>query len=424
MYFDEKSEGYLIHENLRLLFRLRNIAIAAQSATVLIAVLYLKMNLLITPILVAIAFLSFFNVYTRYRINRPQPIALYELVMQLSVDIIILTVLLGLSGGASNPFAILYLLPLTITAILLPARVTWGLAVLTVICYSLLLVVYVPMPQTHNHADMFGLHIVGMWLGFVLSAGVVAYFIVGLKKIIKKQAGALSRAKEQAYKNKQLIKLGVLAASTAHEMGTPLNSIALLVEDIEQDDAQLSPDLLNKTVVIREQITRCRDALASLNKSAGSVSLQGGGEVLLVDYLQGLIGNWHRQHPDTKIEFKLDDQNSNEAVMIDEVLNLALTNIIENAIEVSPRRVTVGASQQESHWLLTIRDYGPGMSEEELKQIGQQGYSTKDHGLGLGLFLSHSIIQRLGGMVNLYNHSGGGLCTDIQLPNKFQQVPI
>jgi len=278
------------------------------------------------------------------------------------------------------------------------------------------------MPHTHNHADMFSLHIVGMWLGFVLSAGVVSYFIVGLQKIIKKQAGALNQAKEQAFKNEQLIKLGVLAASTAHEMGTPLNSITLLLEDIELEDARNHPELLEKTSVIREQITRCREALANLNKSAGSVSLKGGGEKLLVDYLQNLINNWHQKHPETKIEFSLKDSNYNQVIMTDEVLNLALTNIIENAIEVSPRRVTVDASQQESHWLLTIRDYGPGLSDDEIVQIGQQGYTTKDHGLGLGLFLSHSIIQRLGGMVNLYNHTGGGLCTGIQLPIKFQQV--
>jgi len=422
MYFDDKSKGYLSHDNLRLLFRLRNIAIAAQSVTILLAVVYLKMELPLWPIVGAVAVLCVFNVYTRYRINQPRPLRLFELVMQLCVDIVVLTVLLSLSGGASNPFAILYLLPLTITAFLLPARVTWGLALLTVVCYSSLLVVYVPMPHAIHHHDAFNLHIVGMWLGFVLSAGVIAYFIVGLQKIIEQQASALHKAREHAFKNEQLVKLGVLAASTAHDLGTPLNSIALLLEDIEYDEAGDQPQLLQKTRQMREQIDRCRQALATLSKSAGNVSLKSGRAMPLTEYLQGLIQNWRQHHPDTAIELHFAQPDSVAAIMADDVLNLALTNIVDNAIEVSPQRIDINASQSRDGWDLEIRDYGPGLSSESQQQIGKQGYSTKQYGLGLGLFLSHTIIERLGGAVKLSNHPDGGLCTHIQLPAQFQEA--
>ena len=421
MYFDDKSKGYLNHDNLRLLFRLRNIAIAAQSATILLAVVYLKMALPLWPIISAVAVLCLFNIYTRYRINQSRPLRLSELVLQLCVDIVVLTVLLSLSGGASNPFTILYLLPLTITAFLLPARLTWRLALFTVICYSSLLVIYVPLPHAHNHHDAFNLHIVGMWLGFVLSAGVIAYFIVGLQKIIEQQATALNKAREEAFKNEQLVKLGVLAASTAHDLGTPLNSMALLLEDIEYDEAGQQPQLLHKTRQMREQIDRCRQALTTLSKSAGNVSLKSGRAQPLAEYLQSLITNWRQQHPDTDIELHFVNAESSAAVMADEVLNLALTNIVDNAIEVSPQRIDINASQSESGWDLEIRDYGPGLSRESQQQIGKQGYSTKQYGLGLGLFLSHTIIERLGGIVQLSNHPDGGLCTHIQLPAQFQQ---
>ena len=422
MYFDDKSKTYLTHDNLRLLFRLRNIAIAAQSATILLAIAYLKMALPLWPIISAVALLCVFNVYTRYRINQPRPVSLHELVVQLCVDIIILTVLLGLSGGASNPFAILYLLPLTITAILLPTRVTWGLAALTVLCYTSLLVIYVPMPHAHNHQDAFNLHIVGMRLGFVLSAGVIAYFIVGLQKIIQHQANALKKAQEEAFKSEQLVKLGVLAASTAHDLGTPLNSMALLLEDIEYDEAKQQPQLLDKTRLMREQIDRCRQALATLSKSAGTVSLKGGRVMPLAEYLQTLIRSWRQQHPQTAIELSFPQTESTAAIMADEVLNLALTNIVDNAIEVSPQRIDIHAHQHGDYWDLEIRDYGPGLNVESQQQIGKQGYSTKQYGMGLGLFLSHTIIERLGGIVQLSNHPQGGLCTHIQLPAEFEQV--
>ena len=422
MQFDEKTKGYLIHDNLRLLFRLRNIAISAQAAAILVSTLYLKMALPLWPLIASVAFLCFFNVYTRFRISQPHPVMLYELVIQLVVDILVLTVLLSLSGGPANPFGILYLLPLTITAILLPARVTWGLAGFTVVCYSALFVIYTPMPHAHTHPDAFNLHIVGMWLGFVLSAGVVAYFIVGLQRIIQQQAELLHKAKQDAIRNEQLIKLGVLAASTAQELGTPLNSMALLLEDIEYDEAKKLPELLEKTTVLREQIERCRTALTNLTSSTGNVTLKGGREVALSYYLKSLVDEWQRAHPDVQINVHLGNQDETQAIMIDEVLNLALTNIVDNAIDVSPEKIQVDASVDQNQWQLTIRDFGPGLTPEKQAKISEQGYSTKPNGLGLGLFLSHAVIERLGGVVNLYNHKQGGLCTEVKLPLNFTQV--
>jgi two-component system sensor histidine kinase RegB len=420
MNFDEKTKGYLTHDNLKLLFRLRNIAVAAQSAAILLAVVYLDMVLPLAAMSSVIAVLSGFNIYTRLRINNRKPVTVTELIIQLVVDILALTVLLSLSGGASNPFAILYLLPLTITAILLPARATWGLAGLTVVCYSSLLVVYVPMPHAHHEMNQFNLHIVGMWLGFVLSAGVIAYFIVGLQKIIKKQARALNKAREDAIRNEQLVKLGVLATSVAHDLGTPMNSMSLMLEDIEFEEAKSQPELLDKTRIMREQIERCRTALTTLKQSAGSVSLRGGQQILLCDYLNDLLNNWQRSHPDTEVSYATRDCDA--AIMIDEVLNMALTNILDNAAEVSPDHIEINSSVDQEQWDLTIRDFGPGLTADDQKSIGKQGYSTKSHGLGLGLFLSHSIIERLGGAVQLYNHETGGLCTHVRLPLQFKTV--
>jgi len=420
MYFDEKTKGYLTHDNLHLLFRLRNIAITAQSAAIITALVYLQMALPVWPMLAVIALLSLFNVFTRYRINNPKPVKLVELTLQLSTDIIALSLLLSLSGGGANPFAILYLLPLTIAAILLPTRTIWGLALLTVVCYSIILFFYVPMPFAHNHTDAFNLHIVGMWIGFVLSAGVIAYFIVGLRKVIQQQAKALSKASEDAIRNEQLVKLGVLAATTAHEMGTPLNSMALLIEDIEYEQAP-SPQLLKTTNLLREQITRCQKALSTLTSSAGSASLKGGQQAICADYLQGLVENWKKSHPDMNIDLVLNQDANSNTIMTDEVLNLALTNIVENAAEVSPEKIEINAQAGNNQWALTIRDYGPGLNKEHAEKASQQGYSTKPHGLGLGLFLSHSVIERLGGMVKLSNHEQGGLCTHITLPTNFSQ---
>lgn len=417
MYFCEKTKGYLTHENLRLLFRLRNIAIVAQTFTIFVALVYLQMALPLIPLLSTVGLLILFNIYTGRRITRARELRLSEVALQIGVDIVILTILLSLSGGASNPFAILYLLPLTISAILLPARVTWGISLLTVVCYSLLLIVYVPMPHAQHHDNAFNLHIVGMWLGFVLSAGVIAYFIVGLQKIIRKQAAALHRANEAAMKSEQLVKLGVLAAGAAHEMGTPLNTLSLELEDLEYIEQYDRQNIQQSIAAMREQIERCRRALANMSQSSGNVSLKSGGEVILSQYLALLLKQWQEHHPQTAFELRQNPQSP--MIMVDEVLNVALSNLVDNAIEVSPDHIVIDVEANNAGWELVIRDFGPGLSPQDQKSIGKKGFTTKQHGLGLGVFLSHSIIERLGGMVKLYNHPEGGLCTHIALPTEF-----
>lgn len=416
MLFDEKSKTYVTHESLRSLFWLRTIAIAAQCSALAVAVFYFHMALPLAAMGAAVAALALFNVYTRLRIDRPRAVAPLELLLQLVVDVAVLTILLACSGGATNPFAILYLLPLTIAAIVLPAKMTALLVALTIACYSLLLVAYIPLPMAHDHASAFSLHVFGMWLGFVLSAGVIAYFIIGLRDLLRRQAESLSKVKEEALRDEHLVKLGVLAASTAHDLGTPLNSMTLLLEDIECGDLGDRRALMHKTNLLREQILRCREALSTLSKSSGGYSLEGGRAIALADYIQECTTEWSHAHPATRMNLVSETEAGNPAILVDEALNYALMNIVDNAADASPDKIDINSRWDQAYWYLRIRDFGPGLAPEAKQAMARAGCSTKPHGLGLGLFLTHAIIERLGGSVDLYNHAGGGSCTQIKLP--------
>lgn len=414
------SQTTIASDNLRLLYWLRYIAIAAQLGAISVAVSYLGMDLPLTYMIITIGVLLLFNLYTYLRLNNPAQISAREYFLQLCVDVILLTILLSLSGGATNPFAILYLLPMTLAALVLPVNLIWSMLAVTVVCYSSLLWWYVPMPHAHSHMTEFNLHVIGMWLGFVLSAVVLAYFLVRMQRIIQKQAQSLSKAKEEAIRNEQFIKLGMLATSTAHELGTPLNSMSLLLEDIEYEEATQMPGLLDKTEVLKQQIRRCREALNVLTSSAGTVNLQGGSQMALDQYINVLIKNWQASHQQLRFELDMLSDKPVPQILADKVIDHALTNIIDNAALVSPDNISIRTQWDQDYWYISIRDYGPGLTADAAGKIGKQRYSTKAHGMGLGLFLSHAVVERIGGMVELFNHEQGGLCTKVRLPLQYE----
>lgn len=403
--------------HLRQLFILRNLAIAAQVATLLTASWYLQMELRLGLIIGTIVTLGLFNLWTLLRLRRPSPPGDLELFGQLSVDVAVLTVLLGLSGGAVNPFAIIYLLPLALTATLLPPRLTWSMAALTILAYSALMFVHAPFPHSPlDHETALGLHVLGMWVGFVAGAAVVTYFILRMRSIVQSQSASLACAREEALQNEQLVRLGVLAASTAHEMSTPLNTASLLLEDIDFEEARSQPSLHAKTHAIGVQLGRCRDALEAMSRSAGTIKLHGGHEVPVVQYLENLVAEWRRAHPEVILTVDAQSHAPCPAILADQLLGQALVNILDNAREASPKAVHIESRWDHTQWHLTVRDFGPGLMPEMHRRVGKQGFSTKPHGMGLGLYLTHQVIKRLGGTVNLYNHEQGGLCTRISMP--------
>jgi two-component system sensor histidine kinase RegB len=275
---------------------------------------------------------------------------------------------------------------------------------------------FVPLPEAHSHDGGFGLHVFGMWLGFVLSAGLIGYFVVGMGTTLRRQEQALAEAREQALRDERLVALGTLAASTAHELGTPLGTMALLVEEIDEvlgdEAAQLRPQL----DTLRTQIERCKGALSTLSASAGGVQLGGGGVMPIDHYLADVLTQWRRVRPAAAIETDWKGSRPVPQILADRTLTQAVTNILDNAADVSRQAIEWSASWDAHHVDMEIRDSGPGLTAEAEQSVGKRPYTEKAEGLGLGLFLAHGIIERFGGRVTLANRLGGGVTTHIELP--------
>ena len=402
--------------NLRLLIWLRVFAIAGQFAAVYFSTHVLNINLQTNILYIWIGIYALINTFTFLRTYRSFTIQRWEFFAHLLVDIFILTMLFKYSEGGANPFVSLYLIPLTISAITLPAIFTWLLATITIACYGLLVWVINPMNEHSSHAQNFELHVTGMWLGFVISALLVSFFVVRMGRTIQLQQKELAEQKTNALQSEQLVKLGTIAASTAHELGTPLGTMRLVVEDLEENSA--TTENSKQLNILKDQIKRCKEALSVLSASVGSAPLEKGEPMLLQNFVTELIEDWKFSRPEVSIKTSWQGDTPGPEIIAERSLKQAIKNILDNAANVSPEYVSCEAILESQALTLLVSDHGPGIHLDDSLVIGQQPLTSDDKvkGLGLGLFLSHGIIKRFGGKVSLQNLSEGGLQTTISLP--------
>jgi two-component system sensor histidine kinase RegB len=405
--------------NLRRLLLLRVIAVAGALLTLVFAVTRLGLGLPVAPILLILAALAVASVATLWRLRLAWPVRDGEQFAQLLLDVAALTALLYLSGGSTNPFVTFYLLPLAIAAAALPARYVWGMAAVTTVCYSLLQFWHLPLLQgAHVHDSEFGLHVLGMWLGFVLSAGLIAGFAVRMNATLRERERDLATLRENALRQERVVALGTLATGAAHELGTPLSTMAVLVKDIEPERGVPADTL----AILRAQIARCKEILASLSTAAGQMRAESGRRLALDVFLRELVQRWQDLRPGVGATLQLAGPQPAPLIVAEQTLAQAITNILNNAADVSPASVEIDGRWSGDELILEIADRGPGLAPELHGAAGQPLHSSKSDGLGLGLFLAYTTFSRFGGEVRLHDRDGGGVRCVLTLPLTALQV--
>ena len=218
-------------------------------------------------------------------------------------------------------------------------------------------------------------------------------------------------------RDERLVALGTLAAGAAHELGTPLATMAVLAKDLESECAA-TPDLAEPFQVLRSQIARCKEILSQLAISAGQMRAEGGRDQSLDQYLQRIVEHWQKGRPAVVIRRSWEGTQPPPRIVADQTLTQAITNILNNAADASEQAVEVSGRWDERELRLEICDRGDGVSAAAASHAGEPFFTTKPpgQGLGLGLFLAQSTIRRLGGSVELFNRQEGGACTRIVLP--------
>ena len=374
-------------------------------------------------LLIAAVFISVIISY--WRLQQSWVISQTELFCHILVDAAFLLILLLFTGGVSNPLISYLLVLLAVTATLLPRPYVYGFAGGSVLLYTSFLL----LDNQTEHTDMqaplqenmvFQLHLVGMWVIFLVSALLITVFITRMATAIRERESNLAQARETEMRNEQLVAIGTLAAGTAHALGTPLSTMAVLLTELDKMDAEQlhNTDIKSDISVLREQVSRCKNSLNQLIRYYNKDKPINDERVRLADFVSDIKDYITNIHPTATVSF--DIQGDGEQLIRAELsLKHGVINIIENGIKAAKSKVEVLFSVKSSPSRLleiAITDDGPGIPSQVMENMGEPFISMRKDSMGLGIFLANATVQRLGGKIEMFNLKIGGALTVIKLP--------
>lgn len=347
---------------------------------------------------------------SRYNASHSKP----SLMMELVFDMIAWTGFLYFSGGVNNPIIFILLPYVAIGAAILPAIQAWIYGLLTVTAYTLL--------WLYNHkidivgvAEFEHLHLLGMWLTFAISVVVSIWFITRMTLTIQKYNSELKAASEKVLRDEWIVSLGGFAASTAHELSTPLSTLSTLVE--EMSDLPEPVSITRSDLELMDsQLMVCRHALRRLTQQANISCPDTIKSCPADEWLYRLLDVWRTLHPDTEIRMELESRLSQCYLLPDITVEQALRNLVDNAIAVHPVGIMLSAYCINEKIEINIIDHGPGMQQNILAYLEQGLPQVSQKGLGLGLALAKSAVERYGGKMEFSNLPKGGTVAKVILP--------
>lgn len=405
--------------NLRRLVWLRTIAIPGAAVALLAAGRFYNLPIRVEPLLTIILVLALVNFWTWRRLQTAGAIPNGEFFTQMLIDVTALTGILYYSGGATNPFAYLFLIPLAISATVLPRRYTWPMAFITAAAYTFLLFYRVPLaPFSQPGGEQsFAVHVIGMWLGFVLSASLIAQFVVSMGETLREQERSLGEARERALRDERVVAVATLAAGAAHELSTPLATMTLLTTELtEVYPRDKYPELHDNLQLLKSQIRKCKDSLSVISAAGGAGRAETARPVRVDAVVRHAVAEVRRLRPGAVIDVRVEGQRPAPDIIVERTLTQALLNVLHNAVDASPTDVRVTCSWDGERVHIEVQDHGPGISLKSLQPGEVPGRSTKDTGLGLGLFLTHTALSHLGGDIKFGDAPGGGARVTVNLP--------
>ncbi|CAL4869448.1 Sensor histidine kinase RegB (plasmid) [Asticcacaulis sp. MM231] len=407
-------------QNLRVLINLRGMAFCAQMIAIFVTYYGLSIVLPVTYMVLTASVLAVLNLYSLHRLHVLKPVSNLDLFLGLVVDVLVLALQLHFSGGTSNPFVSFFMLPVIIGAVMLSAVYAWSIYGITLLAYLALAVAGMghPMPQMMDMPGMEGtghaasslidhssLHMNGMMLGYGICAGALVYMITRIRNNLRTRDTELEAMKAQALEESHIIRMGLLSAGAAHELGTPLTTLSVILQDwhdlpLPRKKSDLKADIQT----MQMQVSRCKAIVSDILTSSGDARGEGAGVQTLEAFLRETADTWRLSHPEASLTTEITVPAVD--VVADRVIQQALTNLLDNAQEAVTSAGAAGirftARLEDEHVIIAVRDHGPGFTQDILDRLGQpyvttKGATGKGHGRGLGLFLVTNTVRKLGG---------------------------
>ncbi|WP_025870357.1 ATP-binding protein [Methylobacillus glycogenes] len=410
---------------LRRLLWLRVVMMVSLVLASIVATRNYQLALPVTEVAAALGLMLAINLISWLRLWRQARIDDLEILLQLLLDIGILSWLFYATGGYSNPFVWMYLLPLAVAAVALSWRQTWLIAALVVGAYSLLMFYYQPLTiQAHTHHasyhlqdEGFNLHLLGMWGGFVVSALVIAFFVERMGRNLREYDRLLAASREKVLESERMLALGTLATGAAHELGTPLSTMAVITREL-QDDYQTQPELAESLALLRKQVERCKEILSSITATAGMTRSEAASALRMDVFVQQLVSRWSDMRPGTPLQLQLNLPDPCPHMVADLALGQAITNLINNAADASPAGISVSVAVVGKNLRIEIHDQGQFPDSSTLAQMGTPFTSSKQAqgGMGLGVYLAKSVLEKFDGEISFKQRQPQGTVACILIP--------
>jgi len=403
---------------LRRLIALRWVAMLAQLALVLLSSQWLGVAAALQPVLAVCMAQLGLNLASIARSRAPggsaYPASDRQLFAQLLFDVAALTAIAYFAGGSSNPLVTLYLLWIAVGAAMLDARLAAVLAGLCIGAYSLVSVVHTEV-HIHDHEKAMSVHLIGMWVVFVFSAITICWSVLRLTAAVRRRDAELAAAREAALRSERVVALGNLAAGAAHELGTPLTTMAVLAGEMLRDPALAEP-LRADLELLQAQVQDCKRIITQLAVQAGGSRAESVGRSALDDWLQQLLQRWRLQRPLIVPQLRLEGARPGPAVAMDATVGQALLSLFNNAADASPEHVEIEARWDERQLQVRVLDRGAGIGAELQQRLGREPLGVRADGLGVGVVLAYAAIERSGGTLHFAARPDGGTAAAVDLP--------
>lgn len=405
------------NNHLTLIQWLRNFSIAGMAAMTALAQPVFHTLVPVQPILGLLCLWIVISVLAWRKLKRATAIDDREVLIHIGIDLAMLTILLALCGGPANPLTILYLPTVAVAAAVLSTRQAWLVALSSIVAYSLLWKISIPLTVEDVDRAM-QMHLTGMWLTFAVSALLVAGFIARITAMLRARERQLAAAREQALRDERIVALGNLAAGAAHEFGTPLATMAVIAGELA-GDAAMPAELRADINLLGEQIHACKNIIGSLAERAGAPRAEAGSAMPVDRWLERIVTRWRALRPQATSHLTLccePDYPPTPWIFSEATLEQALLNLLNNAADACPKDIEIVAHWTNECLQLDILDRGPGMDAALLQRAGREFFSTRPEGTGIGLFLAHAALNRHGGRITMEAREGGGTLTRVELP--------
>jgi two-component system sensor histidine kinase RegB len=405
-------------KNMLQLIQLRWIAVVGQIATITVVQYGLDIPLPMHQMLVVLACLCVFNVASMLRCRARSDVTNGELFLALLVDVGTLTVQLYLSGGATNPFVFLYLLQVILGAMLLEPWSIRILVAVTTMCFAELGLFSWPLAITPDHdRGLYSHYIQGMLVCFGLIACLLVVFISRINRNLRERDARLAALRQRAAEEDHIVRMGLLASGAAHELGTPLATLDVILGDWQHmPPFDTDPELRQEVAEMQAQVLRCKTIVSGILLSAGEARGESSARTTVRAFLDEVVSQWRAARPAAPLAYE--NHFGRDLPMVsDSALKQMVGNVLDNALEASPCGLRLEATREDERLVLVCTDDGPGFPAAMLARFGKPYQSSKGRpGGGLGLFLVVNVVRTLGGRVTARNRPEGGAAVTIALP--------